>query len=67
MDFIVTVVWYVNTSFRFVPVNAAQLLLLLLGISVIGTLFNPDDGIAHSSHLGGLLTGIAYFYLFKRF
>lgn len=43
-----------------VPVRAKWLILMLAAFDVIGLLV-LHDGIAHEAHLGGLLTGVAYF------
>jgi membrane associated rhomboid family serine protease len=43
-----------------VPIKAKWLILFLAGFDVVG-LFFLNDGIAHGAHLGGLLTGVAYF------
>jgi membrane associated rhomboid family serine protease len=43
-----------------VPIKAKWLILILAAFDVVGLLF-LRDGIAHSAHLGGLLTGVAYF------
>ena len=43
-----------------VPIKAKWLIRFLAAYDVIG-LFFINDGIAHGAHLGGLLTGVAYF------
>lgn len=43
-----------------VPIRAKYLIMLLAAYDVVG-LFVLNDHIAHDVHLGGLLTGIAYF------
>jgi membrane associated rhomboid family serine protease len=42
------------------PIRAKWLILILAAFDVVG-LFFLNDGIAHGAHLGGLLTGVAYF------
>jgi membrane associated rhomboid family serine protease len=43
-----------------VPIKAKWLILILAAFDAIG-LFFINDGIAHGAHLGGLLSGVAYF------
>jgi membrane associated rhomboid family serine protease len=45
-----------------VPIKAKWLILILAAFDVVG-LFFLSDGIAHGAHLGGLLTGVAYFVI----
>ena len=45
-----------------VPVRARWLIVMLAAFDVIGLLV-IRDGIAHEAHLGGLLTGVAYFVI----
>lgn len=49
-----------------IPVTAQQLLWISLAMSLSGMLFNKDSNIGHSAHLGGLLTGVAYYYFMVR-
>lgn len=50
-----------------VQLEAHRLLYYLLGTSVFGVLVQKQSPIAHSSHLGGLLFGIAYYEAWRRY
>src|ERR1019366_10806057 len=43
-------------------IKSKWLILILAAFDVVG-LFFVSDGIAHGAHLGGLLTGVAYFVI----
>jgi membrane associated rhomboid family serine protease len=46
------------------PVKVKWMVLIFIGIEFFGTMEYSSDGISHITHLGGLLFGFAYFFLF---
>lgn len=44
-----------------VPLSASTVLAIVVGLDVLGALRFADDGVAHLAHLGGLITGYAWF------
>jgi membrane associated rhomboid family serine protease len=48
------------------PIKVKWMVLIFIGIEFFGTMDYSRDGISHITHLGGLLFGFVYFYLFVK-
>ncbi len=48
------------------PIQVKWMVLIFIGIEFFGTMDYSHDGISHITHLGGLLFGFVYFYLFVK-